>query len=133
MKSEAEVGDEDEAEADLSMRRPSETINYAKYLLRYVCVCCVCINLVKFAFGCAGLTTSLSSRSLQVCTEIGSTLTLLHAAMLSASTSSQGKPTLGCVRRERRADRRLGQFARFGQLCDCCFFIVIVTVIVMVI
>lgn len=41
MKSEAEVGDE--AKADLSMRRPSETINYAKYLLQYVRVCvCAC-------------------------------------------------------------------------------------------
>lgn len=83
MKSVAEVGDEGEDEADHSMRRPSETINYAKYLLRYVyvcvCVCCVCINLVKFGFGCAGLTASLSSRSLAACTEIGSTLTLLHA------------------------------------------------------
>lgn len=42
MKSVAEVGDEGEDEADLSMRRPSETINYAKYLLRYVYVC-VCV------------------------------------------------------------------------------------------
>lgn len=44
MKSVAEVGDEGEDEADLSMRRPSETINYAKYLLRYVyvCVCAAC-------------------------------------------------------------------------------------------
>lgn len=43
MKSEAEVGDEGEDEADLSMRRPSETINYAKYLLQYVSVCvCAC-------------------------------------------------------------------------------------------
>lgn len=43
MKSVAEVGDEGEDEADLGMRRPSETINYAKYLLRYVYVCvCAC-------------------------------------------------------------------------------------------
>lgn len=69
MKSETEVEDEagDEAgddagaaaaaESDRSMRRTSETINYAKYLLlcEYVCACvCVCINLVKFGFGCAG-------------------------------------------------------------------------------
>lgn len=53
MKSETEVEDEagDEAgaaaaaESDRSMRRTSETINYAKYLLlcEYVCAC-VCVH-----------------------------------------------------------------------------------------
>lgn len=49
MKSEAEVADEDEAEADLSMRRPSGTINYAKYLLRCVCVCVCVLRVYEFS------------------------------------------------------------------------------------